>query len=85
MDRAHDVDISFSPASGSSVGALDLRRRERGRRAKLTVAVRVCCFSLYKTYLLAWGFIFRCWVHALKMWVRMDHPTADAMLVAQDG
>lgn len=47
MESAHDVKISFCPASGSSVYALDLGTGML-RGGRLTVAVCVCRISFYK-------------------------------------
>lgn len=48
MDRAHDVNISFWPASGSSGGALAVGVRQWSEEAcGLTVGVCVDCVSLY--------------------------------------
>jgi hypothetical protein len=42
MDRAHDVNISFWPASGSSAGGLDRQRAREGASGHGELTVRVC-------------------------------------------
>jgi hypothetical protein len=83
MDRAHDVKISFWPASGSSVGALDsVREMFAGWQTD-----RRCRHPL-RLFLSTWSVHASMRSHAAGRVLRisvMAHPSVDAMLGYEDG